>query len=104
MTLGQADLWTGARVAHPVSDLTRSTEFYQDLLRLPVHDRFHGHDGFDGVIFRLPGGGELELTASPALADGGTDEDLLVLYTIDASAAATELNAAGVPTVSSSNP
>jgi ribosomal protein S18 acetylase RimI-like enzyme len=104
MTSPQHETWTGYRVAHPVGDLARSASFYRDRLRLPVRDRFSGHDGYDGVIFTLPGGGELELTAGPAAPSAGTDEDLLVLYTGDAAAVADGLDAAGVPSIMSANP
>jgi len=102
MTLTQHESWTGVRVAHPVADLDRSTAFYRDLLQLPVRDRFHAHDGYDGVIFTLPGGGELELTVGPA--GGGPAERLLVLYTGASESCAASLAAAGVPSADSPNP
>jgi catechol 2,3-dioxygenase-like lactoylglutathione lyase family enzyme len=61
--------WTGTRVARPVRHLARSAEFYGDLLGLPRRGGFTGHDGFDGQLFALPAGGELELTAGPADPD-----------------------------------
>ena len=78
-------VWIGLRVAHPARDLARSTAFYRDLLALGARGGFTGHDGYDGVFFALPGGGELELTAGPVGPAAGTEEDLLVLYvrTID---------------------
>ena len=54
--------WTAVRVARPARDLARSTRFYRDLVGLPVLGGFEGHDGYDGVFFGLPGGGELEVT------------------------------------------
>ena len=77
--------WIGSRVAHPARDLARSTAYYRDLLGLQPRGGFTGHDGYDGVFFALPGGGELELTAGPVGPAAGTEEDLLVLYvrTID---------------------
>src|SRR4051812_5589530 len=103
MTSTQNATWRGVRVARPVTDLAQATVFYQELLQLPVRDRFNGHDGYDGVIFTLPGGGELELPAGPAAATGGTEEDLLVLYAGDAKSATERLTAAGVQPVKSAN-
>jgi catechol 2,3-dioxygenase-like lactoylglutathione lyase family enzyme len=99
--------WTGMRAARPAADLDRSVRFYRDLLGLPVIGRFDQHDGYDGVFFALPGGGELELTAGPAQPLPSTDEDLLVLYVStpgDVAAIGNRLAAAGVPTIPSANP
>lgn len=94
-------------MAHPSGDLDRSGAFYRDLLGLRPTGGFAGHDGYDGIFFGLPGGGELELTAGPATPRPGTDEDLLVLYlpTLDdVRETAAELETAGVPTVPAANP
>lgn len=94
-------------MAHPTRDLDRSGAFYRDLLGLRPKGGFAGHDGYDGIFFGLPGGGELELTAGPATPRPGSDEDLLVLYlpTLDdVRETAAELEAAGVPTVPAANP
>lgn len=94
-------------MAHPSGDLDRSGEFYRDLLGLRPTGGFADHDGYDGIFFGLPGGGELELTAGPATPRPGSDEDLLVLYlpTLDdVRETAAELEAAGVPTVPAANP
>ncbi|WP_221632539.1 GNAT family N-acetyltransferase [Oryzihumus leptocrescens] len=108
MTAGPAARrWVAARVAHPTGDLDRSAAFYRDLLGLQPRGGFADHDGYDGIFFALPGGGELELTAGPAKPRPGTDEDLLVLYlpTLDdVRQTAAELEAAGVPTVPAANP
>ena len=99
--------WVATRVAHPTRDLDRSAAFYRDLLGLHPRGGFTGHDGYDGVFFALPGGGELEITAGPAEPRPGTDEDLLVLYlpTLEeVRQAAAELEAAGAPTVPAANP
>ena len=99
--------WVSARVAHPTNDLDRSAAFYRDLIGLRPRGGFADHDGYDGIFFALPGGGELELTAGPAQPRPGTDEDLLVLYlpTLeDVRQTAAELEAAGVPTVPAANP
>jgi len=94
-------------VAHPARDLARSTAYYRDLLHLQLRGGFAGHDGYDGVFFGLPGGGELELTAGPVGSAAGTEEDLLVLYvrTIDeVRAIGAGLVSAGVRSVDSPNP
>lgn len=94
-------------MAHPSGDLDRSGAFYRDLLGLRPTGGFADHDGYDGIFFGLPGGGELELTAGPATPRPGSDEDLLVLYVPtldDVRETATELEAAGVPTVPAANP
>ena len=99
--------WTGNRVARPARDLSVSTAFYRDLLQLKPRGSFENHDGYDGVFFALPGGGELELTAGPVAPSGGTDEDLLVFYvsTLDeVRVIGASLSAAGVPIVESPNP
>jgi GNAT superfamily N-acetyltransferase len=104
MTPTIRERFTAMRVAHPATDLARSTRFYRGLLGLTVRGRFDGHDGYDGVFFTLPGGGELELTAGPGPATSGTDDDLLVLYTGDVAAATARLDAAGASSVQSPNP
>lgn len=94
-------------MAHPSGDLDRSGVFYRDLLGLRPTGGFADHDGYDGIFFGLPGGGELELTAGPATPRPGSDEDLLVLYVPtldDVRETAAELEAAGVPTVPAANP
>jgi catechol 2,3-dioxygenase-like lactoylglutathione lyase family enzyme len=99
--------WTGTRIARPACHLGRSTRFYHDLLGLPVLGGFREHDGYDGMFFGLPGGGELELTTGPAGPAPGTEEDLLVLYvsTWDEMAAiAARLTSAGVRQISAANP
>jgi catechol 2,3-dioxygenase-like lactoylglutathione lyase family enzyme len=105
--LAPATSWTAVRLARPARDLSRSTRFYRDLLGLAVVGRFDNHDGYDGVFFGLPGGGELELTTGPADPVPSTDEDLLVLYVgtwDDVRAVGTRLAAGGVTSVPSANP
>src|SRR6478609_4037870 len=90
--------WVRTRVARPATDLSRSLAFYRDLLGLAVNGGFCDHDGYDGVFFALPGGGELELTAGSVVPAGGTEDDLLVLYlgsVAEVSAAADRLLGAG---------
>jgi ribosomal protein S18 acetylase RimI-like enzyme len=99
--------WIAARVAHPVRDLGRSAAFYGDLLGLPARGGFTDHDGYSGMFFALPGGGELELTTGPAQPRPATDDDLLVLYLAgrqEVRGRAAQLASAGVPTVPSANP
>jgi len=99
--------WIGSRVAHPVRDLARSTLFYRDLLGLAPNGGFTGHDGYDGVFFALPGGGELELTTGPVGPAAGTEEDLLVLYTRtldEVRAFGAGLTSAGIRSVDAVNP
>ena len=67
---------------------------------------FRDHDGYDGVFFALPGGGELELTSGPAEPRPGTEEDLLVLYlgtAEEVSTVAGALREAGAAGVTSPN-
>jgi catechol 2,3-dioxygenase-like lactoylglutathione lyase family enzyme len=99
--------WTAARIARPAHDLDRSAAFYRDLVGLRPLGGFRDHEGYDGLFFALPGGGELELTAGPVEPTGGTEEDLLVLYlsTLDeVGQLAAALVSAGVPTLKSTNP
>jgi len=107
MSTPQRRRWLGSRVARPARDLDCSVAFYRDLLGLREQGGFRGHDGYDGVFFTLPGGGELELTSGPAEPRPATEEDLLVLYlgTMDeVSAVAGVLRSAGVAAVPSPNP
>jgi ribosomal protein S18 acetylase RimI-like enzyme len=102
-----APRWIAARVAHPVRELDRSVSFYRDLLDLPPRGGFTDHDGYSGMFFALPGGGELELTAGPSDPLPGTEDDLLVLYVAgpdEADRRAAALESVGVPTVRSANP
>ncbi len=99
--------WTTVRLARPARDLTRSIRFYRDLVGLPLLGGFENHDGYDGVFFALPGGGELELTAGPAQPAPSTDEDLLVLYVrtwSEATAIGARLTAVGVTKIPNRNP
>src|SRR3954471_1107555 len=72
--------WIAARVAHPVRDLGRSAAFYRDLLGLQPSGGFTDHEGYSGVFFALPGGGELELTTGPGDVLPSSNDDLVVLY------------------------
>ena len=99
------DLWA-TRVARPVTELERSTQFYRDVLGLPVLGSFEGHSGYDGVFFGLPGGAELELTQGPSGPVRSHEEDLLVLYVRRQHfrSAVQGLEAAGAQRVEASNP
>lgn len=70
------------RTARPTTDLRRATEFYSDVVGLPILGSFVDHDGFDGVIFGVPDeSAQLELVRSPHdVAPTPTPEDALVLY------------------------
>lgn len=99
--------YTRFRVALPVRDLARSQAFWADLLGLPVDGGFADHDGYDGVILALPGGGQLELTVGGPPPAARTDDDLLVLYLAteeEVAVAVAALTAAGVARVPSGNP
>ncbi|HJQ44628.1 MAG TPA: GNAT family N-acetyltransferase [Jatrophihabitantaceae bacterium] len=99
--------WRTSRVAHPTRDLDRSIRFYRDVLGLTSSGGFREHDGYDGEIFALPSGGELELTASSVLPAEPSAEDLLVLF-VDSrdemEAISAELSAVGTATVAADNP
>jgi catechol 2,3-dioxygenase-like lactoylglutathione lyase family enzyme len=104
---GFSPSWASVRIARPVRDLESSTRFYRDLLGLAVVGGFLDHEGYDGLFFRLPGGGELELTVGGEDAPSSTDEDLLVLYLRtwrEAEVIADRLLTAGVPRLTSPNP
>ena len=106
-TVAHPPAWTRTRVARPARNLAASSAFYRDLLGLQPRGGFEDHEGYDGVFFALPAGGELELTAGPVAPSGGTEEDLLILYasTVDeVREIGVSLVAAGVPTVESPNP
>ena len=71
------------RVAHPVSDLSRSDAMYQAGLGFVRVGQFDDHDGFDGVMLGFPGMGyHLEFTycRTHPVAPTPTPEDLLVFY------------------------
>jgi len=95
------------RIARPTRHLDRAVEFYRDGLGLPVRGGFTGHEGYDGVFFVLPGGGELELTAGPVPPSGWSEEDLLVLYVADRTALDRQVAALrerGVRCIAAANP
>jgi catechol 2,3-dioxygenase-like lactoylglutathione lyase family enzyme len=77
------------RVARPTADLARIRSFYEHLVGLPLLWSFVDHDGFDGAIFGLPDErAQLEIVRSPhGDVPTPTNEDVLVLYQSDTSAA-----------------
>jgi GNAT superfamily N-acetyltransferase len=97
-----------SRIALPVRDLARSTEFYRDRLGLPHTGGFRDHEGYDGDFFALPGGGELELTTGPTPPVGAPDEDLLLVLSVADRAALDQwtetLATHGVRPISAANP
>jgi catechol 2,3-dioxygenase-like lactoylglutathione lyase family enzyme len=77
------------RVARPTADLDRIRTFYEHVVGLPLLWSFVDHDGFDGAIFGLPDErAQLEIVRSPhGDVPAPTNEDVLVLYQSDTSAA-----------------
>jgi catechol 2,3-dioxygenase-like lactoylglutathione lyase family enzyme len=77
------------RVARPTTDLDRIRSFYEHVVGLPLLWSFVDHDGFDGAIFGLPDErAQLEIVRSPhGDVPAPTNEDVLVLYQSDTSAA-----------------
>ncbi|RWZ58596.1 VOC family protein [Halobacillus fulvus] len=74
------------RIARPTDQFERVIEFYETGLGLERLTEFHGHRGYDGVIFGLPGlPYHLEFTThqdgSPCPAP--TKDNLLVFYVED---------------------
>ena len=71
------------RIARPVSDLARSREMYVRGLGLAVVGSFADHEGFDGVMLGVAGGGyQFEFTHCGAhpVRPSPTSEDLAVFY------------------------
>ena len=70
------------RIARPTGALGPVRAFYEHTVGLPVLWSFTDHDGFDGVIFGLPGEiAQLELVRSPHdERPSPSAEDALVLY------------------------
>lgn len=71
------------RVARPTDQLARIEEFYGEGLGLEIVGSFKQHDGYDGIMFGLPGTAyHLEFTqhenGSPCPAP--TEDNLLVFY------------------------
>ena len=78
-----------ARVARPTRDLRRALAFYRDAVGLELLTSFDDHDGYSGVILRVPGiDVQLELVSDGAVEPSPTAEDQLVLYLGSAGAVA----------------
>lgn len=77
------------RVGRPTADLDRIRSFYEHVVGLRLLWSFVDHDGFDGAIFGLPDErAQLEIVRSPhGDVPAPTNEDVLVLYQSDTSAA-----------------
>jgi Glyoxalase/Bleomycin resistance protein/Dioxygenase superfamily len=73
---------TAVRIARPTGALEPVRSFYEDTVGFTVLWSFTDHDGFDGVIFGLPGEAvQLEIVRSPhGDVPAPTNEDALVLY------------------------
>ncbi len=84
-TIGGASV-AQVRIARPTHQLEKVVAFYRDGLGLREIDRFHGHDGYDGVMLGLPGRTyHLEFTqhAAGSPCPAPSDDNLLVLYIPD---------------------
>jgi catechol 2,3-dioxygenase-like lactoylglutathione lyase family enzyme len=85
-----AHLPVGAfRFARPSADLEACTRFYRDAVGLAVLAEFHGHAGYDGVVFGLPdSSAHLELTrqVDDHHLPEPSPENQLVFYLPDADA------------------
>ncbi|WP_438823692.1 VOC family protein [Bacillus sp. JJ1764] len=71
------------RVARPTNQIEKITEFYQQGLGLRKIGEFHGHEGYDGVMFGAPEFPyHLEFTQSKEYMElpKPTKEHLLVFY------------------------
>ncbi|MEV5569592.1 VOC family protein [Spirillospora sp. NPDC052269] len=79
-----AHLEVGAvRFARPTARYDEVLAFYRDDLELPVLAAWRGHDGYDGVVFGLPGTPvQMEITqhGTPPVIPEPHPENQLVLY------------------------
>ena len=98
------------RIARPVSDLERTRAMYAHGLGLHVVGAFEDHDGFDGVMLGIPGGGwhfEFTYCRRHRIEPAPTAEDLAVLYLPEPEAwlqACERMLAAGFQAVRAFNP
>ncbi|MGC4990514.1 VOC family protein [Nocardia salmonicida] len=83
------DVWAeylsvgAVRFARPTARLDDVIAFYRDDLGLAVLAQWYDHDGYDGVVFGLPGAGvQLEITqhGAPPVIPPPHPENQLVLY------------------------
>ncbi|QDY75968.1 VOC family protein [Streptomyces qinzhouensis] len=98
------------RFARPTAAYDEVVAFYGDGLGLPVIAEWRDHDGYDGVVFGLPGAAvQLEITqhGAPPRIPAPHPENQLVLY-LDGAAArdavAAGLKARGHRPVPAANP
>lgn len=86
------------RFARPTAHINECMAFYGDDLGLPVLASWRDHDGYDGVVFGLPGSPtHFELTqhlAEPQIPESST-ENQLVLYLSGADAVAAAVGRLG---------
>jgi catechol 2,3-dioxygenase-like lactoylglutathione lyase family enzyme len=98
------------RVARPSNDLGALRRFYIAGLGLEVLAEFAGHDGFDGLVLRVPGSRtQIEFTVAHghAAPRAPTMDHLIALYMPDSAAyraAVARMRAAGFAPVPSFNP
>src|SRR5207244_1910857 len=98
-----------ARFARPTVQLKACSDFYRDLIGLPLVDSFDDHAGYSGRVFGLPDRHtQLELIQSP---DGTTavphPENSLVLYfstTSEFEAVKARVQSAGIAFAEVENP
>ncbi|MGZ9812564.1 VOC family protein [Pseudoroseicyclus sp. H15] len=98
------------RIARPSDDLSALAPFYEAGLGLQRIAGFESHDGFDGVMYAVPGAKwHLEFTRKHGHAAGRapTEDNLLVFYLPDRAeweAAVARMRAAGHCPVPAFNP
>lgn len=71
------------RFARPTAHYDQVVVFYRDVLGLPVLAKWRDHDGYDGVVFGLPGAPvHMEITqhGNPPVVPEPHPENQLVLY------------------------
>jgi catechol 2,3-dioxygenase-like lactoylglutathione lyase family enzyme len=96
-----------ARIARPTVDLASTRYFYEHIVGLAVIAEFADHEGFDGVVFALADGVQLEFVTDPGNhVPAPTLEDLLVLSLDEATIieVTTRLTEHGVTEVSKGAP
>jgi hypothetical protein len=98
------------RFARPTAHYDEVLVFYRDSLGLPVLAEWRDHEGYDGVVFGLPGTAvQMEITQHgvPPVIPSPHPENQLVLYLRGAEALAplvTRLTARGHSQVTAANP
>lgn len=98
------------RTARPTHQLEKIKEFYGEGLGLPVIGSFENHQGYDGVMFGMPGSAyHLEFTQHEHAAPvpPPSEDNLLVFYIPDQAsrdAIASRLQQMGYAAVPAENP